>query len=100
MISAFYCFILSAAMFSLGILVFVIKKNFFLMLIGLEIMINSCLLLFISSGNYWNDALGQIIYIFIITISAVEVCINLSLLFKFYKINNTLNVNSLSELKK
>ncbi|WP_343184147.1 NADH-quinone oxidoreductase subunit NuoK [Buchnera aphidicola (Ceratovacuna keduensis)] len=100
MIPIFYCFILSVLIFSLGTLIFFIKNNLFLMMIGLEIMINACLLLFIISGNYWNNESGQIIYIFIITSSAAEVCVSLSLLLKFYKINNTLNVNLLSELKK
>ncbi|WP_343190055.1 NADH-quinone oxidoreductase subunit NuoK [Buchnera aphidicola] len=96
----FYCFLLSVIMFSLGILIFILKKNFFFMLIGLEIMLNACLLLFVCAGNYWNNEIGQIIYIFMITISSAEICINLSLLFNFYKINNTLNISSLSELKK
>ncbi|BGI51358.1 MAG: NADH-quinone oxidoreductase subunit NuoK [Buchnera aphidicola (Ceratovacuna japonica)] len=100
MISIFYCFVLSALIFSLGVFIFFLKNNIFFMLLGLEVMLNGCLLLFITSGNYWNNENGQIIYIFIITASAAEVCVSLSLLFKFYKINNTLNINLLSELKK
>ncbi|WP_343188323.1 NADH-quinone oxidoreductase subunit NuoK [Buchnera aphidicola (Ceratoglyphina bambusae)] len=94
------CFIFCVIMFLLGVLIFILKKNLFFMLIGIEIMTNACLLLFVISSNFWNSSDGNVMYIFIITTSAAEVCVSLSFLFKFYKINNTLNIDSLSELKK
>jgi NADH-quinone oxidoreductase subunit K len=87
-------------LFFLGFLCLVIRKNVLYLLIGLEIMINSIALSLVFIGNYWNQINGQIMYIFIITIAASEASIGLAFLINIYKHKNTLNIDSLREIKK
>ena len=90
----------SMLLFFLGFLCLVIRKNVLYLLIGLEIMINSIALSLVFIGNYWNQINGQIMYIFIITIAASEASIGLAFLINIYKHKNTLNIDSLREIKK
>ncbi|CAL4319499.1 NADH-quinone oxidoreductase subunit NuoK [Buchnera aphidicola] len=92
--------ILSIFLFCLGFLCFIMRKNLLYLLIGLEIMINSIALAIVFIGKFLHQMDGQIMYIFIITISAAEASIGLAFLINLYKNKNTLNIDSLCETKK
>ncbi|QCI27123.1 NADH-quinone oxidoreductase subunit NuoK [Buchnera aphidicola] len=98
MISLLNCFFLSILLFLLGLSAILFNKNLLFILIGLEIMINSISLLFVFISDYWNHIDGQIMYIFIITLSAIEASISLALLIQHFKKVYTLNINKLSEI--
>ncbi|CAL4319638.1 NADH-quinone oxidoreductase subunit K [Buchnera aphidicola (Chaitophorus sp. 3695)] len=100
MVTIFSGLILSMFLFFLGFICLIIKRNLLYILIGLEVMINALALMMIFIGNYWKQVDGQIMYVFIITIAAVEASIGLAFLINIYKYKNTLDINVLSEIKK
>ncbi|WP_343187871.1 NADH-quinone oxidoreductase subunit NuoK [Buchnera aphidicola (Periphyllus koelreuteriae)] len=100
MITIFHGLFLSIILFCLGFLCLIIRRNLLYILLGLEIMINSVALLLVFIGNYLHQIDGQIMYIFIITIAASEAGIGLAFLISIYKYKNTLDVDTLREMKK
>src|SRR6202012_3141276 len=99
---------LSLLLFLTGILGFVLnRKNIILMIIAIEMMLLAVtFLILINSFNY-NDNIGQLFSIFILTIAGAESVIGLSILvayfrFKFFLISNCVtktyskNVNKFS----
>lgn len=100
MISLYSLLILSVILFTIGLITLSIRKNFLFILIGLEIIMLSISIIFISAANYWKQPDGQIMFILIISITAAEVGISLSLLLQLYRRYHTLNINSINEMKK
>ncbi|CAL4319497.1 NADH-quinone oxidoreductase subunit NuoK [Buchnera aphidicola] len=98
MISILNVFFLFSCLFLLGLISVILHKNLFFILIGLEIMINSISLFLVCIGNYWNNHDGHMLYILIITISAIEASLSLSLLIQYFRNTNTLNINKLREI--
>lgn len=91
--------ILATILFILGFICLLSRRNLFFILIGLEIMINSISLIFVTAGNYWDQSDGQIMYILTISLSAVEIGIGLALALQLYDQYQTLEIYKISEIK-
>ena len=85
---------LSLILFLVGILGFVLnRKNIILMLISIEIMLLSITFLILVSSLSFDDALGQIYAIYIISIAGAESAIGLGILVAFYRLRGTIAIN-------
>jgi len=91
--------ILAAVLFVLGLTSLVIRRNLLFMLIGLEIMINAAALALVVAGSYWGQADGQVMYILAISLAAAEASIGLALLLHLYHRRQTLNIDTVSEMR-
>lgn len=99
MIPLQHILILAIFLFIIGLTTLIIRKNFLFTLIGLEITMISVSLSFIIAGNHWEQADGHIMFIITISSAASEISIGLSLLLKLYRHYNTLNIDSIHEMK-
>lgn len=91
--------ILAAVLFVLGLTSLVLRRNLLFMLIGLEIMINAAALALVVAGSYWGQADGQVMYIPAISLAAAEASIGLALLLQLYRRRQTLNIDTVSEMR-
>lgn len=90
---------LSLALFLIGLVGIMTRRNLLFILIGVEILLNGVALLFIAAGAKWGDADGQIMVLFLMVMAAVEVGIGLALFLKVYKRHHSLDPDLLRELK-
>ena len=91
--------ILASILFVLGLTSLIFRRNLLFILISLEIMINAAALALVSAGNYWKQPDGQIMYIFAISLTAIEASICLALLLQLYRRYQTLNIDAVSEMR-
>jgi NADH:ubiquinone oxidoreductase subunit 11 or 4L (chain K) len=66
---------------------------------SIEIMFNSAGLVFIIAGTRWKQPDGQVMFIFILAVTAVEVAIGLALLLQVYHHYKTLDADAVNKLK-
>lgn len=86
--------VLSLILFLVGILGFVLnRKNIILMLISIEIMLLSITFLILVSSLGFDDILGQVYSIYIISIAGAESAIGLGILVAFYRLRGTIAIN-------
>ena len=90
---------LAAVLFVLGLTSLVLRRNLLFMLIGLEIMIKAAALALVVAGSYWGQADGQVMYILAISLAAAEASIGLALLLQLYRRRQTLNIDTVSEMR-
>ena len=86
-------------LFLLGLIGLLVRRNMIFMLMSIEIMFNSAGLVFIIAGNHWKQPDGQVMFIFILAVTAVEVAIGLALLLQVYHHFKTLDADSINKLK-
>lgn len=92
--------ILAAILFCLGLIcVLIWRSNVIMMLIGIEIMLNSAILVFVAGSNYWGKADGQVFALMIIAMTAAEVSLALALVVYLHRRNDTVNVDYFRELR-
>lgn len=92
--------ILAAILFVLGFTGLIVRRNLLFMLVSLEVMINAAALAFVVAGSYWHQADGQVMYILAITLAAAEASIGLALLLQLHRRQQSLNVDSLREMRR
>jgi NADH-quinone oxidoreductase subunit K len=94
-----YLFI-SAILFSLGIFGVATRRNAIMVLMGVELILNSANINFIAFSRYGSLGLdGQVIAIFVIILAASEAVIALAIVLNIYKTLNTINVDEVDKLK-
>jgi NADH-quinone oxidoreductase subunit K len=86
-------------LFLLGLIGLLVRRNLIFMLMSIEIMLNSAGLVFIIAGNHWNQPDGQVMFIFILAVAAVEVSIGLALILQVYHHYKTINTDVVNKLK-
>ncbi|MBJ7553683.1 NADH-quinone oxidoreductase subunit NuoK [Marinomonas spartinae] len=99
MIPLSHALILASILFVLGLSGLLVRRNLLFMLISLEVMINAAALAFVATGSYWQQADGQIMYILAISLAAAEASIGLALLLQLHRRNQSLNVDTVSEMR-
>lgn len=91
--------VVSAALFSLGLLGVLIRRNIFVVYMGLELMLNAANLALVAFSRFTNNLDGQIMVFFIITVAAAEVAVGLALLVALYRKRQSAHVDDLTTLK-
>jgi NADH-quinone oxidoreductase subunit K len=91
--------IVSALLFSLGLLGVVARRNLFVIYMGLELMLNAANLALVAFSRYHNNLNGQVMVFFIITVAAAEVAVGLALLVALYRKRQSAHVEDLTSLK-
>jgi len=90
---------LSAALFTLGILGVMFRRNLIIILMSLELMLNAVNLTFIALARYLNAVEGQIFVLFIMVVAAAEVAVGLAIAVAVFRQRGTVNVNDVNLMK-
>src|SRR5512136_2544476 len=85
-------------LFLIGLVGFLVRRNIIFMLMSIEIMLNSAGLAFVIAGSRWMQADGQVMFIFILTVSAAEVSVGLALILQMYHHYRTLDADAINKL--
>ena len=85
--------VVAALLFVLGAAGVLIRRDVLFILLSLEIMINAAGLAFVSAGALWLQPDGQVMFVFILAVAAVEVAVGLALVLWLYHWFRTLDVD-------
>jgi NADH-quinone oxidoreductase subunit K len=88
----------AALLFVLGAAGVLIRRDVLFILLSLEIMINAAGLAFVSAGALWLQPDGQVMFVFILAVAAVEVAVGLALVLWLYHWFRTLDVDRASRM--
>ncbi|RMD92796.1 MAG: NADH-quinone oxidoreductase subunit NuoK [Calditrichaeota bacterium] len=91
--------ILSALLFSLGLLAVLTKKNAVTVLMGIELILNAANINFIAFSHYSNTQLnGQVFAVFVIVTAAAGAAVALAIVLNIYKQMQTVNLDETDTL--
>ena len=91
---------LSAFLFSIGLMIIIIKKNAIMVLLGIELMLNAANLNLIAFNQLQpNLFTGQIFSLFVIVVAVCEAAVGLAIVLRMYKHYQTSVLSEISELK-
>jgi NADH-quinone oxidoreductase subunit K len=76
-----------------------LRRNAIILLMCIELMLNSVNLLLAAFSTYLNDAAGQVFVFFIMVVAAAEVAVGLAILVMIYRRTKSVDINALSQLK-
>ncbi len=91
--------IVSLALFLIGLLGVMIRRDLLFVLMSLEIMINAAALAFIAAAAKWRQPDGQVMMTLILVAAAAEVGVGLSLVLRVYQRFATIDSDAVSTMK-
>lgn len=90
---------LSIALFVLGAVGVLIRRNILIILMCLEMMLNAVNLAFIAFADYFKAVDAQMFVFFVMTVAAAEVAVGLALVVAIFRQRATVYVDDLNLLK-
>jgi len=91
--------VLSAVLFGIGTAGVLARKNIFVSLMSLELMLNAVNLSFITFSRIHGDLTGQVIVLFVVAVAAAEACVGLAIVIALFRLKETVDVDLFNELK-
>ena len=91
--------ILSAIIFSIGVVGVLVRRNAIIIFMSIELMLNAVNLLLAAFSVYRGDAAGQVFVFFIMALAAAEVAVGLAIIVMIYRNTNSVDINVLNRLK-
>jgi NADH-quinone oxidoreductase subunit K len=99
MLPTTYYVVLSAILFTIGVLGVLIRRNAILIFMSVELMLNAANLAFVAFARYYQDLSGQVFVFFVMTVAAAEVAIGLALIVAIFRTKHNIDVDQMSALK-
>lgn len=94
-----YYLVISAMLFTLGMLGVLTRRNALVIFMSLEMMFNAANLLFVAFANYYQILDGQIFVFFIMAVAAAEVGVGLALMVAIFRSKRSIDIDQMSSLR-
>lgn len=91
--------LVAAALFALGLLGLLLRRNLLMILLSIEIMLNASGLAFIVAGARWGEPDGQVMFLFILAMAAAEIAVGLAIVLRISRRIGTVDADALGALE-
>jgi NADH-quinone oxidoreductase subunit K len=91
--------IVSAIMFSIGVVGVLIRRNPLVIFMSIELMLNAVNLSFVAFSRYLDTADGQMFVFLVLTVAAAEVVVGLALIVAIFRTRRDINVDDMNILR-
>jgi len=92
--------LLSAVIFSLGAIGFLVRRNVLTQLMCIELMLNAVNLTLVAfNRRHIGDMNGQVFSFFIIAVAAAEAAVGLAIVLSFYRLKQTVFSDEADQLR-
>ncbi|WP_420620807.1 NADH-quinone oxidoreductase subunit NuoK [Candidatus Poriferisocius sp.] len=99
MVTASWYLILAAALFTIGAMGLLVRRNPLIMFMCVELMLNAVNLTFITFGRELNDIGGQVSVFFVLVVAAAEVVVGLAIVVAINRRRPQATADDLSALR-
>jgi len=91
--------VLCTFLFCIGVMGVLFRRNAIIILMCIEIMLNSVNLLLVSFSAYTGNSDGQVFVFFTMVVAAAEVAVGLALMMSIYRNIGSTDIDVLNKLK-
>jgi NADH-quinone oxidoreductase subunit K len=99
MITTTHYMVLSAALFTLGVVGVMTRRNVIIVLMSIELMLNAVNINLIAFSHQLQNAVGQVFAVFVIVVAAAEAAVGLGIILAFYRNKETVNIDEMNLLR-
>ncbi|MBL9037404.1 MAG: NADH-quinone oxidoreductase subunit NuoK [Archangium sp.] len=91
--------ILAAALFCVGMVGVLIRRNALIVFMCIELMLNAANLTFLAFARERGDTLGHLSAFFIIAVAAAEAAVGLAIVISVFRSRGTVNIEEIQAMK-
>ena len=98
-ITPYHYLVLSAALFTIGVIGVMVRRNIIVVLMSIELMLNTVNINLAAFSYQLHDAAGQVFAIFIVAVAAAEAAVGLGIILAFYRNKETVDIDQMNMLR-
>ncbi|MGE5360714.1 MAG: NADH-quinone oxidoreductase subunit NuoK [Bacteroidales bacterium] len=99
MITPAHYMVLSAALFVIGMIGVLTRRNIIVIFMSVELMLNAVNINLIAYSNQLRNVAGQVFAIFVIVVAAAEAAVGLGIILAFYRNKETINIDEMNLMR-
>ena len=94
-----YYLVISALLFSIGVLGVLVRRNAIIIFMCIEMMLNAGNLAFVAAARDLKQMNGQVFVFFVMTVAAAEVAVGLAIIVALFRNKESVDVDEVNLLK-
>jgi NADH-quinone oxidoreductase subunit K len=98
-ITPYHYLVLSAALFAIGVLGVLVRRNIIIVLMSIELMLNAVNINLAAFSYQLHNAVGQVFAIFVIAVAAAEAAVGLGIILALYRNKETLDIDAMNIMR-
>jgi NADH-quinone oxidoreductase subunit K len=98
-ITPYHYLVLAAALFTIGVIGVMVRRNVIILFMSIELMLNAVNLNLVAFSRLYGHVVGQVFALFIVAVAAAEAAVGLGILLAFYRNKETLNIDEMNLLR-
>jgi NADH-quinone oxidoreductase subunit K len=98
-ITPYHYLVLSAALFMIGLMGVMVRRNLIIVFMSIELMLNAVNINLAVFSYQLQNAIGQVFAIFVVAVAAAEAAVGLGIILAFYRNKETLNMDEINIMK-
>jgi NADH-quinone oxidoreductase subunit K len=91
--------LLSAALFMIGVVGVMVRRNIIIIFMSIELILNAVNINLIAFSNQLHNATGQVFAVFVIAVAAAEAAVGLGIILAFYRNKETINIDEMNLMR-
>jgi NADH-quinone oxidoreductase subunit K len=99
MVPVHWYLLLAGALFVIGVVGALTRRNGITIFLSIELMLNSVNLMLVAYSRLWEDRTGQLIVFFVMAVAAAEAAVGLALFIALYRHRRTIDVNRMNLMR-
>ena len=99
MITTTHYMVLSAALFMIGVLGVVTRRNIIIIFMSIELILNAVNINLMAFSVRWGNPVGQVFTLFVIAVAAAEAAVGLGIILALYRNKDTINIDEMNIMR-
>lgn len=99
MVPTHHYLLLGLALFTVGVVGVLTRRNIMIILMSIELMMNGVNVNLIAFSDHLQQVTGQVFAVFVITVAAAEAAVGLGIVIAMFKNKETMNINEIDLMK-
>ena len=91
--------LLSAALFIIGIIGVMVRRNIIIIFMSIELMLNAVNINLVPYSSQLHSVVGQVFAVFVIAVAAAEAAVGLGIILAFYRNKETVNIDEMNLMR-
>ena len=91
--------ILSAALFMIGVMGVLLRRNIIIIFMSIELILNAVNINLVAHSYQLQNLVGQVFVVFVIAVAAAEAAVGLGIILAFYRNKETVNIDEMNLMR-
>jgi NADH-quinone oxidoreductase subunit K len=99
MITPTHYMLLSAALFMIGVIGVMVRRNIIIIFMSIELILNAVNINLVALSAPLQNQIGQVFAIFVIAVAAAEAAVGLGIILALYRNKETVNIDEMNLMR-